>query len=657
MTFTDRRALALMLALPIFLAPGPTLSQDRTGLVIGVDGSGFMSGRLGGTARMDMAREALVDGLAQAPPNLLIGLMAYGNRTRFDRSDVDMLVPVDAAAVTLPAIVNASAKGDTSIGATLRGFAPRQAAEQLRYVHNTAKVVLLTHGTAICGTDPCAPERIGERQELDCTAHVVARGMTSADSTALDCLAKETGGLVFASNDADDLAQSLRQTILANDDPETQTTAETADLARALRETILATGESVPLATTDAEDLARALQETILTEGEASGLETVPEVTPPAPLEGGPGPAPLAILPGGPIGMFAEYPANPGETAAQAFDRVQTDGDLQWQLTGQCTSEPMVFYPDGLIASREQGESGHVTVTHEACTVEGARWSCLRREGPPEAQGAVADEYVLDFETGPAGMFALSLDGEPYVYQPCHGPHGLVFPDKAGPDGRLIWQSAMTRGDGGPVLVVTPEGVTLPDGTAVPAPAPSAVATTSTSLFPLGVFGTRRGSPLEDLDGGFRKMLDDTETRNALLIQCVMQPAVFYPDGLLVRRNVDDEVLGFEGRFAFDTLLHERCTADAGRLTCSRHDGPPEAGGPANSTAVLDLVEGPNRLFAITDGEVPHFYHPCHGQGGLVSVDAASQSGQIFWPLQVARGDGGPGIDIAPNGTVSAIPP
>ena len=532
MTFTDRSALALMLALPVFATPGSTLSQTRPDLVIVLDGSGSMLGDVAGRSKMDLARDALAQVLPETAPDMRIGLMAYGHRTRGNCADIETLVAVGPSGASVLAMLDATGRL-APLGTTPLGDAVRQAAGMLRHTEQPATVVLVTDGPDSCGADPCALGRMLEQEGVDFTVHVLALGMTAADQRAVACLAEETGGLVLAASDADDLARALRETILTLGEGEIPPPVDAEDLARALRETILTAGEGDIPPPVDADDLARALRETILVESEDP--DPAPPVLPEPPPEETAEPETGETPPGLPLGMFAEYPANPGETAARAFDRIRTDGDLRWQLAGQCRTEPMVFYPDGLIASRELGEASHVTMTHEACAVEGARWSCLRRAGPPEAQGTVEDEYVLDFEAGPEGLFALSLDGEPYVYQPCHGPHGLVFPDETGPDGRPVWQSAMARSTAGAGLVVTRKGVTLPEVAPLPAPlpAPGRGARTSLPPFPRRNLAERRGSYPRPWTGGSARMLDDTEDPQRRYSCGSTCSRVFYPDRAL----------------------------------------------------------------------------------------------------------------------------
>jgi len=54
-----------------------------------------------------------------------------------------------------------------------------------------------------------------------------------------------------------------------------------------------------------------------------------------------------------PIGVFAEYETSPGETIADAFDRMLRDPDMQPQLAMQCARNPIAIYPDGMIAAKE----------------------------------------------------------------------------------------------------------------------------------------------------------------------------------------------------------------------------------------------------------------------------------------------------------------
>jgi hypothetical protein len=169
-----------------------------------------------------------------------------------------------------------------------------------------------------------------------------------------------------------------------------------------------------------------------------------------------------------PIGIFVEREADPDQSLDALFDRMRNDPAMQADLAIRCATEPTVIYPDGLIAVRSLdpaaaagGRPPFQTVTHEACDQAGPILSCFRREGPPEARQPIADTYNMVIAGGPDGAFALSLDGVPYAYRTCYGPAGFLDPGEAGPDGTPMWQHVVHRGDGGPGISLTADGVAV----------------------------------------------------------------------------------------------------------------------------------------------------------------------------------------------------
>lgn len=190
------------------LAAQAAQAADQVMLVL--DASGSMWGRLDGRSKIDIAKQALKDLLADWPADREVGLVVYGHRSKGDCNDIETVVPVgrlDAAALgkRVDALVP---KGMTPLSAAVK-----QAAEALKFAENKATVVLLSDGKETCDLDPCALGAELEKLGVDFTAHVIGFDVAKLeDQKGLRCLAQATGGRFIAAADAAELSQALSET-------------------------------------------------------------------------------------------------------------------------------------------------------------------------------------------------------------------------------------------------------------------------------------------------------------------------------------------------------------------------------------------------------------------------------------------------------------
>ncbi|MQX36327.1 vWA domain-containing protein [Roseospira navarrensis] len=179
-------------------------SQGTTMIVL--DGSGSMWGQIDGTAKIEIARDAIGRMLADWPTGRHLGLMAYGHRSEGDCDDIETLIapgPMDAAAVEA-AMAGVSPRGKTPVGRSVR------AAADALGDGGPASVIVVTDGLENCGADLCALGESLAGGNTGLRAHVI--GFDIAESTEqLACLAEATGGRYLPASDADSLNDALRQ--------------------------------------------------------------------------------------------------------------------------------------------------------------------------------------------------------------------------------------------------------------------------------------------------------------------------------------------------------------------------------------------------------------------------------------------------------------
>ena len=189
-------------------APSPPQGSGQSMLVL--DASGSMWGKMGGRAKIEIARDAVAQMLDGWPAGQQLGLMAYGHRSKGDCSDIELLrAPGALDRSAMVQTVNAlQPKGMTPISASVR-----MAAEQLKFSERKATVILVSDGEETCHADPCALGAELEKLGVDFTAHVVGFDIDKNPKAKaqLQCLASSTGGRYLDAKDAGELNKALRE--------------------------------------------------------------------------------------------------------------------------------------------------------------------------------------------------------------------------------------------------------------------------------------------------------------------------------------------------------------------------------------------------------------------------------------------------------------
>jgi Ca-activated chloride channel family protein len=211
------KRVTLTLFLSLLLGATVAAAQTPAPTVIVVDSSGSMAAQLDGEARLDTARRALAELLAQWPADAPVGLIAYGHRRTGDCADIEELVPIgppDAAAV-VKRLGELRARGKTPLSASLE-----QAAGLLAAQGSGGSIILLTDGIETCNAEPCAVAAALRAADAALTIHVVGFAIEEKDRAALACIAENGAGLYRSADDAAALLASLGETAQAAAEPE-----------------------------------------------------------------------------------------------------------------------------------------------------------------------------------------------------------------------------------------------------------------------------------------------------------------------------------------------------------------------------------------------------------------------------------------------------
>jgi len=195
------------------LAPTPARAQEeieRTNVVIILDASGSMAGRMNGQVKMDLARNVVRELVDNMPSDMKVGLIVYGARSpreKNDCQDIEVLrtvQPVQTQAVDA-ALNQLRPRGMTPIGASLiRG------AEALKGLPGKSTIVLISDGTETCGADPCQVARdVRASTGIDVKVHSVGLDIGESERGTLECVATGGGGTYYPVKDEAQLRTAL----------------------------------------------------------------------------------------------------------------------------------------------------------------------------------------------------------------------------------------------------------------------------------------------------------------------------------------------------------------------------------------------------------------------------------------------------------------
>lgn len=197
----------LLASLLLGLAAGARAQATGHDVVLVLDVSNSMWGRIDEVSKIEIARAVIADLLQDWDPATGLGLVAYGHRRERDCGDIELVVPIGPVD---PPAFTATVNGLVPRGRTPLTEAVRLAAETLGFRDNPATVVLLSDGIETCDADPCALAAELERAGVDFVAHVIGFDVAEPEAQAqLACIAENTGGVFLAASNAEELSAAL----------------------------------------------------------------------------------------------------------------------------------------------------------------------------------------------------------------------------------------------------------------------------------------------------------------------------------------------------------------------------------------------------------------------------------------------------------------
>ncbi len=186
-------------------------SRQPPPAILIVDGSGSMWGQIAGRAKISIVKKVLPEVLSTLPPDIRLGVMAYGHRRKSNCRDIELMVPVaPSGRRQQQAIKGILPRGKTPITGALEA-----AARALRSQGGGGRIILLSDGVENCRRDPCAMARELVRGARDLQIHVVTLGLSPDKAAALQCLPRVSGGLFRVAQGEAELDSALRQVFAA----------------------------------------------------------------------------------------------------------------------------------------------------------------------------------------------------------------------------------------------------------------------------------------------------------------------------------------------------------------------------------------------------------------------------------------------------------
>lgn len=175
-----------------------------------LDGSGSMWGKLGKDQKINAARDALKQALPKAAP-MSLGLTTYGHRRTGDCSDVEVAVPLAEANVDRVStyLEKYNPKGKGPLGNALKAAVEAVAEKSAKGARRS--MIIVTDNADNCKIDTCELAQQIRKEHAGLVMHVIALGVSKEEAVPLACLATASGGQMFKAEGAADIAAALDQ--------------------------------------------------------------------------------------------------------------------------------------------------------------------------------------------------------------------------------------------------------------------------------------------------------------------------------------------------------------------------------------------------------------------------------------------------------------
>lgn len=178
----------------------PTLASGES-LVVILDGSNSMWGRVGGVEKIVVAREVMADVISDISADIEVGFVAYGHRKKEDCKDIEMILApgIHSQAILKKALNSVTPTGMTPITSALEFVAKR----------GPEHIVLVSDGKETCKRNPCKALKAIKKSGSKVKVHVVGFDVSEEESKQLQCIAEAGEGRYTDANSAEELVAAL----------------------------------------------------------------------------------------------------------------------------------------------------------------------------------------------------------------------------------------------------------------------------------------------------------------------------------------------------------------------------------------------------------------------------------------------------------------
>lgn len=193
-----------------------SLAQEKgKNLLFILDASGSMWQKAGGEYKIVAARKVMKGLLEDLPSSTKVGLIAYGHRRKSDCADIETIVPItnlDKVSIS-EKIDGLDPKGETPIASAVK------LAFETTSLEDETTIIVISDGIETCGGDPCTNVNEAKKMGKKFVMHVIGLDLEKEDVSQLECAAQAGGGLYLSANNANELANALKQTAKTQEIP------------------------------------------------------------------------------------------------------------------------------------------------------------------------------------------------------------------------------------------------------------------------------------------------------------------------------------------------------------------------------------------------------------------------------------------------------
>ena len=192
----------------------PQPSSKQLNVLFALDSSGSMVGKITGTTKLDLAKEAIASFANRLPKSTQVGLTVYGHKG--SNKEVDKAISCAGIETLYPisqlddlrfnqAVVSFQPSGFTPLAATLAGL--NQNFSTYDSATNQNVIYVVSDGIDNCDGDPVAAARQLHTSNAKVTINVIGLNVNSSASRQLTAVAQAGGGKYFSVRNAAEINQ------------------------------------------------------------------------------------------------------------------------------------------------------------------------------------------------------------------------------------------------------------------------------------------------------------------------------------------------------------------------------------------------------------------------------------------------------------------